>query len=1157
MSLEDRVRSSVDQALGTLVKQMSEIASEERETATRDARQTALSEAEQATQVRVAEVEARMRTAMDEAIAAARAEDREATAREIRAQVESDAEQRMRDALAAADTQMKTALAESEVRMKTTLAEAEARAAEALKQAVAAAHVRERDIEMADISRLLESIRGLDGASSLSEVLDALSLSAAREAARAAVVVLRGDRIHGWRLSGFGPRDSQPKSIDLTLAESGVIGLAVSAVRAVTTRDSQGAAAGPGFETLAADRMGLAVPVVVGGRVVAVVYADAVTLDGHERPVPSGWPEVVEMLARHAGRCLEALTTQRATQKGQSSGPGAGASAGASSAPPASQPAPPPRPESAPGAMNQITDGLSEAARRTARLLVSEIRLYHEPAVDEGRRDANLLARLAPEIREGSQRVQSTCTGRRPQPYGLFPAGTGPHPRGRRCDATRESCVKQKVPILVLLTTVAVGATVDKPAGLSVSESESAQGTRALPQQLRLLPTAHPPVPTELASMWYAPSGQAALTPALAGFVRGVRLLDEGGNAAAALPLVSAEALRTTQLADYARYYTGLALMRLDRHAAADTAFADLAARKIEGHLPEDAAFRQAEVREALQDFKGAISIYESLVTRKLAQPELAWLRLGLAADKGGLPMRSVEALQRAYYDYPTTFESDRAGAELDRQDVDVDADLAPRELARAEALFAARRWSAAKASYESVRPFVPAADRDRVILRLAACDVSMGRHREGRDSLRPLLEGPLADEANFHYINAVRGLKLKDEHVALARAFTEKFPSSPFGDQVLNDLASAFIIDDRDAEADVVFLELLGKYPAGRFAERAAWKAGWSAYRQGRFAEAVELFDRGSAQFPRSDYRPSWLYWSGRAAQQAGSVETGTARLRLAATDYHNSYYGRLALSRLSGLRGGPIAPSLQRQPATNEPPTARRIAMLLAVGLNQEAMNELRYAQRVWGDSPQLQATIALTYRRLGNVRAGINAMKRAYPQYLAAGGEKLPIDILQVIFPVDFWPLLEKYGAARNLDPYLLAALVAQESNFDPVVKSHASAIGLMQVLPSTGRSYARKLGVKPFSARRLTEAEVNVRIGTQIFADSIRKFGGVHFALAAYNAGDSRVVAWQRERPGMAQDEFIDDIPFPETQNYVKRILGTAEDYRYVYGSSDSR
>jgi hypothetical protein len=229
-------------------------------------------------------------------------------------------------------------------------------------------------------------------------VLDALALAAAREAARAAVVVLRAERINGWKMSGFGPRDTQPKSIDLPLAESGVIGLAVGAARAVTTRDSQTAAIGPGFEKLPADRMGLAVPVIVGGRVVAVVYADAVTLDGHERPVPSSWPELIEVLARHAGRCLEALTVQR-TQSPKITPP---QGAQTPSAPPAAT-QPGPSNAAPPSAMMQITDGVAAAARRTARLLVAEIRLYHEPEVEEGRRERNLLTRLAPEIEHARQ----------------------------------------------------------------------------------------------------------------------------------------------------------------------------------------------------------------------------------------------------------------------------------------------------------------------------------------------------------------------------------------------------------------------------------------------------------------------------------------------------------------------------------------------------------------------------------------------------------------------------------------------------------------------------------------------------------------------------------------------------------------------------------
>ena len=403
MSFEDRVRTTVDQAISSLVQQLLAQATEQREEAVRTGRAKAFEEAEVTTQARVADADARMRAVMDEAIKTGRQEERDIVSREMRGKIEAEFEPKLNDAVAMA-----------EARARVVLADAQAKAADELKAAVASARVKEREIEMAGVSRLLESIRGLDGATTLSEVLDALALAAAREAARAAVVVLRSERIHGWKLTGFGPRDAQPKLIDLPLAESGVIALAVGAARAVTTRDSATASIGPGFERLSTDRMGLAVPVVVGGRVVAVVYADAVTLDGHDRPVPSCWPELIEVLARHAGRCLEALTTQKtAAPKIQTTGSASATSAtgatGTTGAAPAAPGAPvapvPPGAPAAPDAPSSfsITDGVAAAARRTARLLVSEIRLYHETAVNEGRKQRNLLSLLAPEIEKARQ----------------------------------------------------------------------------------------------------------------------------------------------------------------------------------------------------------------------------------------------------------------------------------------------------------------------------------------------------------------------------------------------------------------------------------------------------------------------------------------------------------------------------------------------------------------------------------------------------------------------------------------------------------------------------------------------------------------------------------------------------------------------------------
>jgi soluble lytic murein transglycosylase-like protein len=267
----------------------------------------------------------------------------------------------------------------------------------------------------------------------------------------------------------------------------------------------------------------------------------------------------------------------------------------------------------------------------------------------------------------------------------------------------------------------------------------------------------------------------------------------------------------------------------------------------------------------------------------------------------------------------------------------------------------------------------------------------------------------------------------------------------------------------------------------------------------------------------------------------------------------------GRTVPSRASSAAPSGPANGVSVPPAL--PPTAPLIRALLAADTYDDALNELRYAQKNWGDSSVLQATVAWTNQQLSEgktgterfqlLRGSITTMRRAYPQFMAAGGEDLPREVLTVIFPVAYWDLIRRHAATNNLDPYLVAALVAQESTFVADIKSSANAYGLMQLLPSTARQYSRKLKIR-YSSRLLTDPEANVRMGTMAFADSIRAFGDVHLALASYNAGERAVRRWIGERPGLDSEEFIDDIPYPETQNYVKRILGTADDYRRLYG-----
>ena len=677
----------------------------------------------------------------------------------------------------------------------------------------------------------------------------------------------------------------------------------------------------------------------------------------------------------------------------------------------------------------------------------------------------------------------------------------------------------------------------------------------------QLAPTVHPALPRSASELWLVPAESPATARAASAsqpLADAVRALAVGDNEKA-LALVGRQSLAAGALGDYAEYYKGIAQLRLARAADARETFEGLRKRALVGYLTTAAAMGEAEAAVALGDHGRALSIYERLSADKSTVNDQILLKQADAARAVGDRRKTAEALLRVYYEFPLSDSAVAAAANLEPL-----RDLLVRQshtadLGRAAQLYGARRYADARAGFVTVQKDATGDDRDLADLRIAECDFFLQRYLQALDGLRPWLDrGARQAEARFFYLSALRGLGRDEEYLDLTQALVRDFPDSSWSEEALNNLGTYYILKNEDGKAAEAFDELYRKFPAGPRAERAAWKAGWWRYKNGDYADTIRIFELAAAAFPRSDYRPSFLYWSARSHGRLNAGPSAESRMRLILADYANSYYGRLAVRTLPrDARAADVIPAGHRTLVERvDPPTAPLIRTLLAAELYDDALNELRYLQRTQGSSPVIEATMAWAYQQRGELRRGITLMRRAYPQFLTAD-QSLPRELLQVIFPLTYWDSIRRHSAARGLDPFLVAALIAQESTFDPEIRSAANAWGLMQIVPATGRRLASSLGIRRFNTSMLTNPETNIRLGTLYFSRLVQQFGGVHYALASYNAGENRVVRWKAERPGLDEDEFIDDIPFPETQNYVKRILGTAEDYRLLYGKGGGR
>jgi soluble lytic murein transglycosylase len=613
-------------------------------------------------------------------------------------------------------------------------------------------------------------------------------------------------------------------------------------------------------------------------------------------------------------------------------------------------------------------------------------------------------------------------------------------------------------------------------------------------------------------------------------------------------------------LADYDDFLGAKANHDSGNDAAAEELLKGFAARNPGSIFNQQIPELEAQVLMGMNDSAGARRVLA-------ASPETAGrtgyqLALGEVTQAQGQTAEAGRIYKHVLLSWPLSYEATQARSRLTA--LGLESTLSPTEVrSLADAYYNGGKYAEASEQYHALarQSGADATQRNGFAVAAAACDFKLKRlTREEAEVL-----APTNDENGARRLYLLMELARNRDDVTAQTTYTDllrtSFPRSEFFADALFSSGNMYLLKKDYPRAVTYYSELAQKFPQNSNAASAHWRAGWWSYRQGLYAQASQIFEEQIRAYPGAKETVSALYWRARLyEQQDKQPAMAAAHYRKIVGVYSHYFYAQMAKQRLIAL--GDTTPVSVPHLDTYTPavipkldatfpegdPHLIKAHLLVNAGLTEYVAQEISASPDSASWSGIAEAQIYTSY---GETFRAMRVLKKALPYAASAPIKSIPLAYWRILFPEPYWETIKAESAKNGLDPYLVASLIRQESEFNPSAISKANAYGLMQLLPSVGNQMAREEGIGRIEPRQLLDPLLNIRLGVRYLRETMEKFGRVpEYALAAYNAGDNRVTDWQAAGPYHGIDEFVESIPFTETRDYVQGILRNQDIYKGI-------
>jgi soluble lytic murein transglycosylase len=643
----------------------------------------------------------------------------------------------------------------------------------------------------------------------------------------------------------------------------------------------------------------------------------------------------------------------------------------------------------------------------------------------------------------------------------------------------------------------------------------------------------------------------------------------QGGVSAALVREFGSEVALKSPIGDYVRLVLADALARQGSDDQARAVAAGIADHQRDSRLAPAGLVMAATLAIRTGDEAAAQKLLARVVeaypdSRELAQ---TLYLLGLVSEARGQRDTAMLAYRELQVLAPASGWADGANdrlAELARAGVHVPEMSTAQRLDRAERLLKSGVAQTAADEAERIANEVSDPPATLRALRIVAeAAQRLGRYELAARTLELAVgRAPRAQRPSLQLEQAKLLMRTKQRARALPILATVA-ASGTGGEAAEAAFQRARLLDDmgQETEAAGAYRAVASKYASREVAGAALWRLGWLAYLRGKAREAGEAWSRLGDIAGGRTYRVAGFYWAGRAREATGRRAEAERLWKKVLTEAPRSYYGVLAAKRVghSGEDGPAPAIALPADPheAVAGDPGYTRVDLLRRAGLLEFAWEELEsVVQRSVGDPVRLYG-LSSAYVRDERYHLALRILRRHFAALATTGHPSLPQAFWEMLYPFGWRTAVMEAAQREGLDPFLVAALVREESNYYPRAVSRVGARGLMQLMPGTAQIVAEHRGVVLAGVDTLDDPSVNIDLGTRFLAGMLKQFGDPRLALAAYNAGPGRVRQWWKARRTDDLEAFVEQIPFDETRGYVKRVMLSWEEYRRVHGDGGPR